>query len=161
MDEAKEIIKKLGLKPLDLEGGFFRETYRSGQKIENGRDLSTAIYYLLTSKDFSRLHKLPFDEIFHFYLGDEVEMLNLYPDGTSNIMIFGNDIFKGQSPQILVPKNTWQAARLKNGGRFALMGTTVSPGFDYRDYLDGRDCLDEIINKYPHRKDLIEFFTNR
>ncbi len=162
MDEKiKKILKRLDLKQLEIEGGFFKETYRSKEKLENGKNIATAIYYLLTRKDFSRLHKLPFDEMFHFYLGDEVEMLNLYADGTSDIIFLGSDIMKGQIPQFLVPKNTWQASKLKKGGLFALMGTTMSPGFDYMDYLDGKDHIRELLKKYPDRSRSIKFFTGQ
>ncbi len=159
--DIKKIIDSLGLKKLEVEGGFFKETYRSKEKLENGKNIATVIYYLLTHKDFSRLHKLPSDEVYHFYLGDPVEMLNLYEDGTSDIIILGNDIPQGQKPQVLVPKNTWQASKLKNGGIFALMGTTMSPGFDYLDYSDGKDYLQEILNRYPDRSRLIKFFIDQ
>jgi uncharacterized protein len=159
--EINKIIHRLGLKKLEVEGGFFKETYRSEQKLENSKNIATAIYYLLTNKDFSRLHKLPSDEIYHFYLGDAVEMLNLYEDGTSDIIILGNDILQEQKPQILVPKNTWQASRLKKGGTFALMGTTMSPGFDHSDYSDAKDYLQEILDRYPDRSRLIKFFVDQ
>jgi len=76
---AAEIIRKLGLEAHPAEGGFFRETYRSSERLTSGslperyrtdRACSTAIYYLLTPETCSRLHRLQSDEIFHFYLGD-------------------------------------------------------------------------------------------
>jgi uncharacterized protein len=156
MDEkVKEIIRTLGLTPLEFEGGFYRETYRSKEKLANGRDLSTSIYYLLTSEDFSRLHKLASDEIFHFYLGDEAELFTLYEDGTADTIYLGQDIQNGSRLQFVVPKDTWQAMRIKVGGSFALMGSTMSPGFDYTDFTDGRDHIDELLLKYPRHKELI------
>jgi predicted cupin superfamily sugar epimerase len=74
------------------------------------------------------MHRLKSDEIFHFYLGNPVEMLQLYPDGTGITITIGADIGAGMQPQVLVPTGTWQGARLKPGGKFALLGTTVSPG---------------------------------
>src|SRR5581483_11176343 len=98
---------------------------------------ATAIYYLLTPDTVSAMHRLATDEIFHFYLGDPVEMLQLRPDGSHRVAILGPDLDAGQRPQIVVPRGVWQGARLVPGGRFALLGTTVAPGFDYADYETG------------------------
>jgi uncharacterized protein len=85
---ADELIRILQLKPLPLEGGWYRETHRSslqlpaqvlGPHYRDARSATTAIYYLLTPDTFSALHRLPADEVFHFYLGDPVEMLQLGP----------------------------------------------------------------------------------
>jgi len=130
----------LGLMLHAEEGGHFVETYRS-EGIVPAEALSgiypapraygTAIYYLLTPDTFSTMHRLATDEIFHFYLGDPVEMLHLYPDGSGQVVIHGPDIFNDMHPQVVVSQGVWQGARLKPGGRFALMGTTVAPGFDF------------------------------
>src|SRR5262245_4394041 len=95
---AEEVIAALGLEPHPLEGGFFREPYRSPQKVPGqGRSLATAIYYLLTPQTCSRMHRLPTDELFHFYLGDPVRMLHLHPDGTGREVVLGSDVLAGQS----------------------------------------------------------------
>ena len=136
MNVAK-VIKKLKLKPLKPEGGLFCETYRSKERIGIGgkkRDLSTAIYYLLRKGEVCKIHRLKSDEIWHFYFGDPVNLYLLYPDGTSEKKVLGTNILKGQVPQVVVPKMTFQKAKLKRGGKFALMGTTVSPGFDIEDF---------------------------
>ena len=95
MDVA-EIIERLGLKPLEPEGGFFRETYRSEEVIGReglpprygtARSHCTAIYYLLTPETFSALHRVKSDEIFHFYAGDPVRMLQLDPEGRGETVI--------------------------------------------------------------------------
>ena len=159
---AKDIIKKLTLKPHAKEGGFYRETYCSTEKIPHtalpdryGADkaFSTAIYFLITSDTFSALHRLPTDEIFHFYLGDPVTMLRLHPDGSSELITLGKKIEAGECPQVVVPAGTWQGAFLKSGGKFALMGTTVAPGFDFSDYETGNRL--RLIEQYPRHKDLI------
>lgn len=146
-NSSEEVIKLLDLKPLDREGGFFRETYRSEDTIpgaalpafyHSDRCLGTAIYYLLTPENFSALHKVNSDEIFHFYLGDPVQMLLLYPDGTGREVTLGQDIRNGQAVQLVVPRGIWQGASLQQGGRFALLGTTVSPGFEYEDFVLGQ-----------------------
>jgi predicted cupin superfamily sugar epimerase len=164
MDLAKKIISRLKLKPLEKEGGYFFETYRSGERINNlpkryggRRNFSTAIYYLLTPDLVSKIHKVKSDEIFHFYWGDPVEILMLFADGTSKIAVLGNELFRGQAPQIVVEKGVWQGARLKKGGRFALLGTTVAPGFEYKDFkLAERKTL---LKKYPAYKKFIKELT--
>jgi predicted cupin superfamily sugar epimerase len=154
----QEIIKMLNLSEHPLEGGYFVETYRSKEQIKSGsvpnkRSLGTAIYYLLTADTFSEMHQLCIDEIFHFYLGDPVEMLQLFPDGTGKRIILGHDLASGMLPQVLIPAGIWQGSRLIPGGKFALMGTTVSPGFEFSDYLAGSRI--KLINQYPDYREII------
>src|SRR5262245_20016414 len=101
MDTANQLLRHLQLQPLLQEGGFFAETYRSPARIEpsslgieypSERSLATAIFYLLTPGTMSTLHKLRGDEMYHFYLGGPVEMLQLFPDGSSNVVVLGQDI---------------------------------------------------------------------
>ena len=110
--DARTIIQQLGLQP-HPEGGFFRETYRCEETIPaaalpprygKDRNLSTAIYYLLTPDSFSSLHRLQSDEIFHFYAGDPVTMLQLHSDGRSETIVLGQDIAAGQQLQVVVPE---------------------------------------------------------
>ncbi|HER00216.1 MAG TPA: cupin domain-containing protein [candidate division Zixibacteria bacterium] len=166
MIEPDEIIKRLGLQPHPNEGGFFAESFRSDEilsrddlpgRYSSQRAFSTCIYYMLTRETFSALHRLQSDEIFHFYLGDPVSMLLLYPDGNSEIITLGHDIIDGQKLQAVVPKNVWQGSFLNEGGRFALMGTTMAPGFDFEDYEHADK--NELIRKYPDRSSLIERLT--
>jgi len=163
---ADELRQLLHLEPLTIEGGYFRETYRSEAQIlhsalspaYNGpRAFSTYIYYLLTPDTFSIIHRLPGDEIFHFYLGDPIEMLQLHSDGNGEIITLGSDLRSGMRPQHIVPGNVWQGARLKAGGRFALMGTTVAPGFDYADYEAGN--REELLRQFPTFADQIRTLT--
>ena len=109
---ADEIIARLGLRPHPEEGGFFVETYRSGDRVapdtlparySGDRAFGTAIYYLLTPESFSTLHWLASDEIFHFYLGDPVEMVQLLPDGSHRVLVLGSDIAAGMRLQVIVP----------------------------------------------------------
>jgi len=154
----KEIIKKFDMTPLENEGGYFSETYRSEEMIakeylptryRSSRCFFTSILYLITPDSFSSLHKVASDEMFHFYLGDPVVMLNLFEDGKGQKIKLGSNIFSGEQVQYLVPKNTWQGAKLEKGGKFALLGTTVSPGFEYEDYIQAKIYKNEILNKYP------------
>ncbi len=152
--DAEYIIKKLALKP-HPEGGYYREIYRSEEKINSlalpkryggDRNFSTSIYYLLKEGEYSRLHRLKSDEIYHFYLGASVEIFLVYPKGKIETKILGNNLEEGEYPQIIVPKNVWQGLRLVGNGRFSLMGTTVSPGFDYNDFeLGDEKKLQKII----------------
>jgi predicted cupin superfamily sugar epimerase len=159
---VEEIRRLLGLQPLEPEGGFFAETYRSPRRIFKGgagsdglgyAPLATAIYYLLTPDQISALHRLPTDEIYHFYLGDPVELLLLPPDGDGGVTRLGADLAAGERPQVVVPAGVWQGARLAAGGRFALVGTTVSPGFEFADYEDAD--TDELARAHPAWGDLI------
>ena len=155
---AEEVIAALGLEPHPLEGGFFRETYRTQQKMHGQeRALKTAIYYLLTPQTCSMMHRLPGDEMFHFYFGDPVTMLHLYPDGSGKVVSFGSDVLAGQRPQVLVPGGVWQGACLEDGGRFALLGTTMAPGFAYPDYEKGDRA--ELTEQYPEFAELIRRLT--
>lgn len=117
------------------------------------------MYYLLTSEQdsFSALHQLQTDEIYHFYLGDPVEMLLLHPDGRAKRMVLGPDILDGQRVQFVVPRDVWQGSRVLAGGSFALMGTTMAPGFDLADWAEGK--REELIRQYPQQAVLIRALT--
>jgi predicted cupin superfamily sugar epimerase len=163
---SQQIIEHLQLVPLTIEGGHFRETYRSALTIPkdtpptnyaSSRNVSTAIYYLLTPDTFSVIHRVKSDEVFHFYAGDPVEMLQLWPDGTARRVIIHNDLAAGHEPQLVVPAGVWQGCRLIPGGNFALMGCTVAPGFDYADYEAGNRS--ELITAHPQHHELIKQLT--
>lgn len=156
--DANDLIARLGLEPHPSEGGYFRETFRAttevagaalGPEYRGPRSLGTAIYFLLTPDTCSALHRLPGPEMFHFYLGDPVAMLELAPDGSSRRIVLGPDLAKGMTLQHVVPGGTWQGARLVPGGRFALLGTTMSPGFDASDFQLGD--ADALMERHPER----------
>ena len=159
---AEEVIRLLGLEPLEPEGGWFAETYRARASLPAGavpglggpRALSTAIYYLLTRATFSALHRLRSDEIYHFYAGDPVELLLLEPGAIGRALSLGVDLAAGQRPQAVVPAGVWQGSRLALGGRWALLGTTMSPGFDPADFELGRRA--DLVAGWPGHRDLIE-----
>jgi uncharacterized protein len=153
LDQIKTILK---LEPHPKEGGFFAETYRCATEITRqagNRSLHTAIYYLLTPESFSEMHRLPGDEMFHFYLGDPVETLQLHPDGSSDIITLGQDIANGMKLQHVVSGEVWQGSRIKPGGQCALLGTTMSPGFEYEDYVSGEAAA--LIAQWPDRAAMI------
>ena len=164
MPTADELIRHLGLVPHPKEGGFFRETYRSAEsysglptRYQGPRSAGTAIYYLLTPSTFSALHRLQTDEIFHFYLGDPVRMLQLDPDGQGRTVVLGSDVLDGQQVQVVVPRGIWQGSLLEPGGAFALLGCTVAPGFEYIDYEAGDRRA--LVAQYPVFADLIKKLT--
>ena len=157
---ADEIKKMLNLIPHPIEGGSFRRTYTSGATVELPRGVraqSTAIYYLLDAGTFSEMHVLESDEMFHFYLGDPVEMLQLFPDGSSAVLTLGQDWEAGQQVQVLVPAGVWQGTRLAGDGKVALMGCTVTPGFDFADYRSAR--YEELVAKWPAEAERIRRLT--
>ena len=167
---ADRLAMLLGLRPLPEEGGLYAETYRAETvspdalpapytTLAGPHPLATAIYYLLTADTFSALHRLPSDEIFHFYLGDPVEMLQLHPDGSGRVVTIGPDFEAGMRPQIVVPRGVWQGSCLTSGGPhgYALLGTTMAPGFAFTDYEGGR--RDELTAAYPVFQELIAALT--
>lgn len=152
------IIRRLRLEPHPAEGGFFLETYRSREAAPDGRRaLATAIYYLLRPGHVSTMHRLASDEIFHFYLGDPVEMLLLPPGGEGRLVTLGPDLESGARPQVVVPAGTWQGSALAPGGRVALLGTTVSPGFDAADFERGD--AGRLVSEWPAFADAIRART--
>ncbi len=163
---ATEVIEMLELEPLEIEGGFFREVWRSertvsgeqlGPSYSSERSIGTAIYYLLTPDTVSALHSLPSEEIFHFYLGSPVRMLQLPAGGEGRVIQLGSDIAAGQQPMVVVPGGVCQGCHLLDGGEFALMGTTVAPGFDYLDYSHGDRR--QLCAQYPAHQSLITHLT--
>jgi len=146
---AAEVIAHLNLAPLPHEGGFFRETWRSSLTVPSGtwpqlyaapRAGGTAIYAVLTPGDFSALHRLATDEVWHFYAGDALEMLNLHPDGSGRLLRLGPHFARGEHPQRVVPAGVWQGTRLAAGGThgWALVGCTMAPAFAWEDFELGQ-----------------------
>jgi predicted cupin superfamily sugar epimerase len=161
MITAAVLIERLNLKP-HPEGGFYTETYRADELVSAGslpsryrgaRAFGTAIYYLLVPGTCSSIHRIQSDEIFHFYLGDPVDMLLLFPGGEGKTVTLGYDLEGGMMPQVVVPRGAWQGAMLKEGGGWALMGTTVAPGFDFNDFETG--ARDMLVDSYPRFKEQI------
>ena len=164
--DVQAIARLLGLVPLPGEGGHYRETYRAPLVIPASalpaayggpRAASTAIYYLLSPGTCSVLHRLPGDEVYHFYLGDPVELLQLHPGGTAVVTLLGPDLAAGMRPQAVVPAGVWQGSRLVAGGRFALLGTTMAPGFEFADFEPGR--REALAAEFPAFATLIAALT--
>lgn len=165
---ADTVKRLLNLVPHPREGGYFVRTWESEEIIPHealpgrysGRRFAgTSIYYLLDSDTFSEMHRLQSDEIYHFYLGDPIELLMLKPDGSGQTVLIGSDIANGQIPQFVIPKHVWQGSKLVSGGKFALIGCTVSPGFDFADYEAGSRSA--LVHAYPEYTDKIKALTRK
>lgn len=158
-------IDRLKLAP-HPEGGYFRQTYAAETNFTRAclpagftgsRPSSTAIYFLLQEGDFSAFHRIRSDELWHFYTGDSLEVLVIGEHGALEIIRLGADLDDGQTLQAAVRSGNWFAARLPEGGSFALVGCTVSPGFHFDDFeLASRN---DLIETYPHHRQLIQHLT--
>jgi len=151
---AQELISILHLQP-HPEGGYYKETYRSAQVINN-KNVSTAIFYLLEDKDVSHFHRIRSDELWFYHLGTALELL-MIRDNAITIIILGNDIANGQVLQAIIPANTWFAARVKDGNGYSLFSCTVAPGFDFADFELAK--REELLQQFPHLTATIQAFT--
>lgn len=171
---ADDVKRMLALVPHPREGGWFIRTYETDEKIaaenfgdgryDGPRHTGTAIYYLLEPGTFSEMHWLASDEIFHHYAGDAVQMLQLHPDGSSRRIAIGNNLLAGERPQVVVSRGIWQGSRLlpfvEEGVEafgWALLGCTVSPGFEFADYHSAQRA--ELIARWPGEARLITALT--
>ena len=165
---ADALIQTLGLEALPVEGGYFRQTYRAddtvlaptfGATSPLEKPRSTAIFYLLSSTpdSFSALHMLPTDEIYHFYLGDPVDLLLLNTEGGSELVTLRPDLLNGHQVQFVAPAGVWQGSRLIAGGNFALLGATMAPGYVDADFFLGD--RERLTERYPERAGLINALT--
>jgi len=165
---ASEIKKLLGLAPHPREGGRYVQTYKADERIaaeafadmryDGPRHTGTAIYYLLERGTFSEMHRLRSDEIFHFYAGDAVEMLQLEEKGSGRMVRIGKRLAEGERPQVVVRRGVWQGSRLAAGGEWALLGCTVSPGFEFEDYEAGSRT--ELCAQWPEFGEPIRELTH-
>jgi len=140
---------------LPQEDVLFTPTYESPGRGADGKPLCTAMVAMFTDDpgSFSDLHRLPTDEIWHFYLGDPIELLLLHPDGHDELLVLGSDVLGGQRVQTVVPHGTWMGARLRPGGEYGVYGNTMAPGFVPSDFEPGD--LAALTDRWPHRAALI------
>ena len=148
--EAAALIERLGLEPLEAEGGFFRQTWRSATSLASGQPHGTCIYALHTDEpdSFSAMHRLPTDEIWHFYLGDPFSLLLLHSNGAASEPVLGNDLEAGHHPQLVVPAGTWMGGRMVVGGSYSLFGCTMAPGFTESNY-EGSEAQ-PLFDRWPN-----------
>lgn len=154
-----ELISHWNLEPMGTENVLFAQSYLSDQQDQNGNPQYTAIIALITNHpdSYSDMHRLANDELWHFYLGDAVELLLLRPDGSSELVILGQGILIGEKLQFLVPAGVWMGARLKSGGEYAVFGNTMSPGFMEKDFEIG--SAKELKVTWPQHTDIIDSLT--
>ena len=163
--KAQRYIEKLQLKP-HPEGGYYKEIYRAGEIIlpqhlpkryRSSRSFSTSIYFLLEGRQVSNFHRLKSDEQWHFYDGSTVVLHVIDETEILHKILLGRNIEKGESHQVIIKHNSWFAAELMDKTSYALIGCTVSPGFDFSDFELGKG--DYLINKFPQFRELINKFT--
>ncbi len=155
---AQFLIKTLQLLP-HPEGGYYKETYRSDRRISvdgRERNVCTAIFFLLENHQKSHFHRIQSDELWFFHQGEPLEMVMLQ-DQKAHTVLLGNNLEEGESPQIVIPANTWFAAKIKRSTGYALVSCSVAPGFDFSDF----ELADEkeLLQDYPHLKTVISNYT--
>jgi predicted cupin superfamily sugar epimerase len=159
---ANEWIERLGLAP-HPEGGWFREVYRSHERIaldalperfDSTRVFSTAIYFLLNAGEISRLHRIHQDEAWHFYDGSPLALHRIRPDGEHLEIQVGRT---GVAlPLAVVPAGDFFGAEVIGAG-FSLVGCTVAPGFEFADFeMPSRD---ELYQRFPQHGELVQKLT--
>jgi uncharacterized protein len=145
--------QKFDFKPISQEGGYFFSTYHSEMTVPGSspdsppRLAGSAIYFLLAPGGFSALHRLKEDEVYHYYTGSPIELLQLFPDGTGSVTICGPEFWNGQQPQVVVKHGAWQGSRPLDPHNYSLLGTTMTPGFTPSDFDLGK--RDELTKAYP------------
>jgi len=163
---AKEIIAFFNLTK-HPEGGYYKETHRSkgeilsenlGNEFEGNRNYATSIYFLLTSDKFSAFHKINQDEIWHFYTGTTLKLHMISPDGKYCFVLIGNDFKNNEIPQFTVPAQYYFAAEVLEPNSFSFTGCTVSPGFDFRDFV--LPSCEELSEEFPAHKEIIAQLTH-
>ena len=156
------LIEKLNLKA-HPEGGFFKETYRCNESVKKenlpsrfsgDRAHCTSIYFLLTSDNYSALHKISSDEMWHHYEGGTLEIFSIDENGKLTIHLLGKNIENNEEPQIVIKAGEWFGAKVKDKDTYTLAGCTVSPGFDFEDFTMADK--NELLEKFPQHKDVIE-----
>ncbi len=159
--EALAIFKHFEFERLPVEGTFFKNTYRSDREISAGTPIGTAMIgmYCNDPLSVSCFHRLPYDEIWHVYGGDPFELILLNQDGSNENILMGCDLIRGEKVQFVVPANTWQAGSLIAGGRYALFGCTMAPGFSVSGFEAA--LAETLIAQYPVRaRDILRLSVN-
>ncbi|HJT83669.1 MAG TPA: cupin domain-containing protein [Nitrososphaeraceae archaeon] len=149
-------IEKLGLVK-HVEGGYYKQIYASRKQCQeyNIKNLATCIFYLLEGKDFSAFHRINADEIWHFFLGSSLTLYNINENESEmKINKLGKDFEKSENLQVIIPEGDWFAAEVDDRSSFTLVGCTVIPGFEYKNFEIGKK--ESLLEKFPPYKDLIE-----
>jgi len=156
---CEDLISRLNLEP-HPEGGFFRETHRSPERVARAsggasRSAATAIYYLLAGGDRSTWHRIDAEEMWHFYEGDPLHVHVLLPHGELQTFRLGNALeHEGADFQALVPAGAWFAAECAAPEGYSLAGCTVAPGFEFEAFEIAQ--ADLLLKDWPQHEELIE-----
>ena len=152
-DDVSALIAHFGFTPLPSEGTLFASTYRSAENVAGGGPIGTAMIGMYGDDPLSQslFHRLPVDEVWHFYGGDPLRLVLLHADGSSSDVIMGPDPLAGHLVQFIVRAGVWQAGHIVAGGRYALFGCTMAPGFTAAMYEGG--ARDALTAQYPDRMD--------
>ncbi len=164
MIDAIYWIDHLGLEP-HPEGGYFKEIYRSPIAVPDGalpgydgpRNLGTSIYFLLRDEEFSALHRIKQDELWHFYAGSTLTVHIIDAAGRYSPIRMGPDPEAGECLQALVPGGSLFGASLDGGAGYTLVGCTCVPSFDFADFE--MPAREELLNRYPRHRELIHRLT--
>lgn len=149
-----------------VEGGSYRRTYTSPAgvpilssdgRVTGERFLSSSIYYLLEAGDFSALHRLKSDEMWHFYQGHPLHIYEIAVGGQLTVHQLGNDPDKGEVLQLVISAGSWFGSRVAHAGIYSLVGCTVTPAFDFQDFELGDRA--ELIASFPQHAALITSLT--
>lgn len=154
-DMQRALINALGLEPLAVEGGFFRQVWQSPERGSDGKPLGTSILAAYTddADSFSAMHRLPSTEIWHAAYGDSIQLLLLWPDGSVTMPVVGRNVLDGELLQVVIPAGLWMGASLVDGGSIGVFGATMAPGFVESDYVGG--VADELVAGWPVAADRI------
>ena len=155
--------KMFNFQPISQEGGYYFSTYHSAMMLPGlapgspPRLAGSAIYFLMSPGDFSALHRLHEDEIYHYYTGSPIALLQLFPNGTGSVTICGPEFWNGQQPQVVIKHDVWQGSRPLDPKNYSLLGTTMTPGFTASDFELGK--RDELLKLYPKFAEQIKSLT--
>lgn len=151
--DIRALIEHYDFRPLPVEGTLFAQSYLSRARTSEGERVGSGIIGLFCDepRSFSCFHTLTHDELWHFYAGDPLHLILLHDDGSSETVILGTDFAAGQHVQYTVPSGVMQAGELVPGGRYALYGCTMAPGFTPAGF--GAESAETMIPKWPDRAD--------
>ena len=148
--------------------GYVAQTYHSPvmvpgaslpEAFAGARSLGSVLYFLVTTDAHIVMHKIRSDQMYHFYLGDPLEVLLLYPNGTGEVRVAGSDLAAGMRPQLFIPGDTFHMSRLRPRLGYALLGTSEWVGVEPGDVETGDP--DRLAAAYPALRDTIREFMGR
>jgi predicted cupin superfamily sugar epimerase len=160
LPDVATLVRTLQLRP-HPEGGYYRETYRSGRLDDDGRAASTLIYFLLPAGHVSRLHRIDADESWHLYLGGPLQVFELDerdPDGAPTVTVLGTDLARGERLQHVVPAGRWFGAAPVDGAPYALVGCAVAPAFEFDRFELG--ARPDLLRRFPGARAIVERLTD-